>query len=79
MSETPTFQEKVSAKLESIGITLGKIEADNPESLVYHIPNSQNQVIAEKKTELEAELNAIVEQTDMFGMNVVIVESKDLE
>ena len=71
------FEEKVEAKLKELGITIKKKEKDSDLSIIFHIPAADNLKIKKEKDNLEKELNAIVDISGLFGMNVLIVESKE--
>lgn len=74
------FKEKVLKYLENNNVKVGKIEQEgNTESIVCHISTTENKKIEEIKNNMEEELNVIVQESNMFGMNVVLVESKDIE
>jgi len=74
------YKEKVLDYLSGKGIEVGKVEQEgNNESIVCHIEATHNEKIAEIKDEMEKELDVYVAQSDMGGMNVVIVESGNLE
>ena len=74
------YKEKVKKYFTDRGIRVGHIEQKGEtESIVCHIPEEQNEEIVTMKDEMEKELNVAVMQSEMFGMNVVIVESKDIE
>ena len=76
----PTFKQKATDALVALGITIGKVEGEEQDSsLVFHISKAETEIINTNKEKLEADLNAIVEPSDMFGMNVVIVEAKESE
>jgi hypothetical protein len=47
--------------------------------LLHNIDPKHNKTIAGFKDEMEKELDAYIEQSDMFGMNVLIAEAKDVE
>lgn len=74
------FKIKVVTFLKKHDITVQHIEQkdDNP-SIICHINKSDNAKIAELKDSMEKDLNVILTQSDMFGMNVLIVEDTDFE
>jgi len=75
-----TFKSKVASYFESIGVAVSRIEGEEDAlSVVCHIRHSDNARVAEAKAKMEHDLNAVVEPSQMFGMNVVIVESNDLD
>lgn len=73
------FEEKAKTKLKELNIEVHKIEKDNDLSIVFHISKSDNEKIEKAKDEIEKELNAVVALSEMAGMNVVIIESNNLE
>ena len=75
-----SFKEKVVDHLKSNGIGVIKVEQDGDnESIVCHILESDNDIIESIKHEMEKEFDVTVVQNDMNNMNVVIVESNNLE
>jgi len=73
------FEKKAKTKLEELDVRVYRIEKDNDLSIVFHIPKLDNEKIEKAKDEIEKELNAVVALSEMSGMNVVIIESNDLE
>jgi hypothetical protein len=74
------YRDKVKSYLENIGVTVQRIEQEgDTESVVCHISSIDKQKIIDAQTKIEDDLNSVVQLSDMFGMNVVIVESNDLE
>lgn len=62
--------------LESKGIKVGNIEGDDF-STVFHISSNDRKKIEDNLSEYEAELDCYFAPSDMFGMNVVIIENKE--
>lgn len=74
------FRNKVKDYLEKNGITVERIEQKGEvASIVCHIPKSDNEKVEKLKEEMEKELNVVVVASNNYGMNVIIVESNDLE
>lgn len=73
------FQNTVTSKLLEIGVNVGKIEKEGELSLVYHIDDNSRAIIENRKTELEESLDAMIAISDMFGMQVAIIESNKLD
>jgi len=74
------FKEKITNYFQDKGVAVGKVEQeDNAESIVCHVEVSDNEKVSFLKEEMEKELDVAVIQSDMYGMNVVIVESNILE
>jgi hypothetical protein len=75
-----TFLEKTKKYLTDQGITvLGHEQEGDNKSVVFHIDRSDNEKVADIKDGMEMQLNVYVAQSDMFGMNTVIVEANDLD
>ncbi|MCP6727340.1 MAG: hypothetical protein KJI69_05025 [Patescibacteria group bacterium] len=74
------FKEKVLKYLDDKTIIVSKVEQEgDTESIVCHIHESDRQLIHSFRLDMEKELNVYVAVSDMFGMSVLIVESKDIE
>jgi len=74
------FKETVVDYLKKRGVQVSRVEQDGDnESIVCHVPQSDNIKVANLRDVMEKALNVAVLQSDSFGMNVVIVESNDLE
>lgn len=75
-----TFKDIAEAKLKELGVTVGKCEGgSDATSLVFHILPADNEIVANAKDQMEADLNAYVELAEMGGLNVVIIELKEDE
>ena len=75
-----TFKEQAKKALQDREISYTRIEGEAKDlSLVFHLPEVTLSKVEEAKEELEKELSAMVEISNMFGMHVVIIESNDLE
>lgn len=73
-----TFKDKAINYLQDRGILVGKIEEGSETSFVFHVaPDDRVKVTGDFKAEMEAELNAYVEPSDMGRFSVVIVEAKE--
>jgi len=72
------MKDKVTAFLAKHDINVIRWEGGD-DSVVAHIDPKHNKTIAGFKDEMEKELDAYIEQSDMFGMNVLIAEAKDVE
>ena len=73
-----SFLDKAINYLQDRGILVGKIEQSSPTSVVLHVaPADRVKVVGDFKEAMEADLNAYVEQSDMGGFSVVIVEAKE--
>lgn len=80
MSDEISFKDKAINYLQDRGILVGKIEESSDTSFVFHVaPADREKVTGDFKAEMEAELNAYVEPSDMGGFSVVIVEAKESE
>lgn len=74
------FKEKVRNYLAEKNVAVGRIEQEgNNESIVCHILPEDNTKVREFSNQMEADLDVAVVLTNMYGMNVVIVESNNLE
>jgi hypothetical protein len=74
------YKEKVLEALKEKGIIVLGIEQEgDTRSIVCHINKSDTSRIDEIKEELEKKLDSIIISSDMYGMNVLIVEDKNLE
>ncbi len=74
------FKETIKEYLSKRDITITSIEQEGDnESIVLHIDPTDNSKVEEIKSEMEKELDVAVVLSDMGGMNVVIVESNNLE
>ena len=62
--------------LESKGITVGRAEGDDF-STVFHISSEDRIKVDQNKLVWEKENDCLIEASDMFGMNVVIMENKE--
>ncbi len=73
------FKQKISEYLIEKGISIGKIEQEGEnESLVFHLSESDSKKIEDNQQEIEKELDVVIAVSEMFGMNVVIIESNNL-
>ena len=74
------FKETISKYFEKNDIKINKIEQEgNNKSIVVHINKSDNEKINSIREKMEKDLNVAIVLSDMYGMNVVIVESNNLE
>lgn len=74
-----TFKDRVREYLKEKHVAVGRIEQDGEiESIVCHIMEDDNSKFEDFKYQMEEELNVVAMQSNGFGMNVIIVESKDL-
>ena len=75
------FKNKIQNYLsKKIDILIQQVEQEGDnESIVLHIAKEDNAKIEAIKDEMEKELDVAVVQSDMYEMNVVIVESNQLE
>ena len=73
------FKNKVVKYFKEHDITVNRVEQESDLSIVCHVPQSDNVKIANIKDVMEKVLDVVVVQSDMFGMNVVVVESNDLD
>jgi hypothetical protein len=62
--------------LHSKGITSNRNEGDDF-STVFHVSGSEFALAKLHKLEWEKELDCYIEASDMFGMNVIIIENKE--
>lgn len=75
-----TFKETVVDYLKKHGVEVSRVEQDGDvESIVCHVDPKDNIKIANLKDTMETTLDVAVLQSDSFGMNVVVVESNELE
>ena len=73
------FREKVTDYLISCGIQVTKVEQEGGiESIVCHVPVSDNEKIESISKQMEKELKVIVQLSNLYGMNVVIVEAEEI-
>ena len=73
------FKEKIQEYLRNKNIVVGTIEQDGEvESIICHILKSENEKVNLIKDEMEKELDVAIMLSDMFGMNVIIIESNNL-
>ncbi len=74
------FKEKVKQYLSQGGIYVKQIEQESAtESIVCHISKDANEKVKQIKEVMEKDLDVQVMLSNDFGMNVVIVESNNLE
>lgn len=74
------FKEKVLKYLTENQIVVSKVEQEEEvDSLVCHIDDSLNDKIESIKEKMEKDLDVYVVLSGNYGMNVVIIESKNLE
>lgn len=74
------FREKILKHLEENGVIIERIEQQGTnKSVVFHIPQSDNEKIKELSESMEKEFDVAVAMSDSFGMNVVVVEDNNLE
>ncbi len=74
------FKEKVKQYLSQGGIYVKQIEQEGAtESIVCHISKDANEKVKQIKEVMEKDLDVQVMLSNDFGMNVVIVESNNLE
>lgn len=73
------FKQTVKSYLEKKGIIVTRIEQEGEvESIVCHISRSDNEKILKIQEEMQKELNVVIALSNMFGMNVAIIESENL-
>lgn len=72
------MKDKIREYLAKHEINVIRWEGEE-ESLVAHIDPKHNEKIAEIKNQMEEDLHSYVELSDMFGMNVLMIEPKDHE
>jgi len=70
------MKDKIIRYFGQKGIEFGQTEGEAP-SFVFHIPKSENKKLIDLKDEMEKELNVVTAMSDMFGMNVIIVEESE--
>lgn len=74
------FKKEVVDYFKQHDIVVNQVEQEgNTKSIVCHVAQSDNIKIANLKDTMEKVLDVAVLQSDSFGMNVVIVESNNLE
>jgi hypothetical protein len=74
------FKETIKEYFKNNGVTVTRVEQQgDTKSIVCHVPQSDNIKIANLKDSMEKVFDVAVMQSDMFGMNVVIVEANDLD
>ncbi len=75
-----SFKGKIVVSLRELGVNVGTIEQNGTdESIVLHIPEEQNTEVEKIKEEMEKFFDVTMMQSNMFGYNVWIVESNNLE
>lgn len=74
------FKNKVVNYFKENGVQVSRVEQEgDTSSIVCHVPQSDNIKIANLKDRMEKVLDVVMIQSDSYGMNVVIVESNNLE
>lgn len=74
------FTKAVKEYFSKHGVDVIRVEQKGDDkSIACHVPASDNIKIANLKDAMEEALDVALLQTDMFGMNVVIVEANDMD
>ncbi len=74
------FKKTVVKYLKDHGVEVQRVEQEGDnKSIVCHVAQADNIKIANLKDTMEKVLDVAVVQSDMFGMNVVVVEANDLD
>ena len=74
------FKTKVQDYFTKNGVTVSRIEQQgDTESIVCHINKSDNNKVTSIQKQMEKDLDVTIVLSDSYNMNVVIVESNDLE
>lgn len=80
MEATLSFKGNVIVYLRERGIIIERTEQDGENhSIICHIPESQNEEVKILQEEMEKTLDVVMMHSGLFGMNVWIVEDKNLE
>jgi hypothetical protein len=65
---------------DTLGVEVTKVEGEEGvDSYVFHVDPSVNSFLEEKKEQIEKDLDVVIVLSQNYGMNVVIIESNNLE
>jgi hypothetical protein len=74
------YRRKVVEYITNLGINVQRVEQEgNNESIVCHIPKEDNNKITDNQSKIESDLNSAVLLSNSYGMNVVVIESNNID